>query len=133
MTRFGDGARDCTTRLDRRRFLAVSVAASAATYAGMVVAGPGPAPGIATAPNPHMFPLILAMSLNPSLPLRLLPITESRDADALFASGQADAMLAELLHGGLVGARPVGRDGLGPAMPLHQLLYELQSRPFRSP
>lgn len=96
MTQLVDGARDFTTRLDRRRLLAVSVAASAATYAGMAVAGPRPAPGlgIATAPNPHVFPLILAMSLNPSLPVRLLPIAESRDADALFASGEADAMLA---------------------------------------
>lgn len=98
MTQFGcmDGARDFTTRLDRRRLLAVSVAASAAAYAGMAVAGPRPAQGlgIATAPNPHVFPLILAMSLDPSLPARLLPIAESRDADALFASGEADAMLA---------------------------------------
>ncbi|WP_298744917.1 hypothetical protein [uncultured Brevundimonas sp.] len=96
MTRWVDGAREFTTRLDRRRFLAVGVAASAAACAGMPAADPGSAPGlgIATAPNPHVFPLILAMSLDPSLPVRLLPIAESRDADALFAAGQADGMLA---------------------------------------
>lgn len=50
--------------------------------------------GIASTPNPHVFPLLLAMSLDPGLPLRLIPIAESVKADALFASGQADGLLA---------------------------------------
>lgn len=50
--------------------------------------------GIVSAPNPHVFPLLLAMSLDPDLPVRLLPVAESRESDALFASGDADAMLA---------------------------------------
>ncbi len=118
MTQLVDGERDFTTRLDRRRLLAVSVAASAAAYAGTAVAGHGPGPGlgIATAPNPHVFPLILAMSLNPSLPVRLLPIAESRDADALFASGEADAMLAMTY----VAARK-GLSGAVPDLRLHTL------------
>lgn len=50
--------------------------------------------GLVSAPNPHVFPLLLAMSLEPDLPLRLLPVAESREADALFAAEAADAMLA---------------------------------------
>lgn len=55
---------------------------------------PAGALGIASAPNPHVFPLLLAMSLDPHLPVRLIPIAESVAADALFASGQADGLLA---------------------------------------
>lgn len=50
--------------------------------------------GVVSAANPHVFPLLLAMSVDPDLPVRLFPVAESRDADTLFASGQADAMLA---------------------------------------
>lgn len=64
-------------------------------------AGPTPLPsavpgaiGLVTTPNPHVFPLLLAMILDPALPIRLLPVAEARDADALFASGDADAILA---------------------------------------
>lgn len=50
--------------------------------------------GVISAPNPHVFPLLLAMSLDPTLPVRLLPIAESSEADPLFASGEAGGMLA---------------------------------------
>ena len=81
-----------------RRQLTMSGAAAAlaacARAAPARAAPPADAIGIVAAPNPHTFPLLLAMSLNAALPVRLLPIPESRDADALFASGEADAMLA---------------------------------------
>ena len=50
--------------------------------------------GIVTTPNPHVFPFLLAMILEPDLPVRLLPIAEAADADSRFAAGEADAMLA---------------------------------------
>lgn len=80
-----------------RRHLMVSAAAAALagcareTSRSAAVEG---AIGVVSAPNPHVFPLLLAMSLDPDLPIRLLPVAESREADALFASGDADAMLA---------------------------------------
>lgn len=49
---------------------------------------------MASAPNPHVFPLLLAMARDPELPVRLIPIAESREADALLQSGEAAAMLA---------------------------------------
>ena len=55
---------------------------------------PDGALGIASAANPHVFPLLLAMSLDPELPIRLIPIAEAVEADVLFASGQADGLLA---------------------------------------
>lgn len=80
-----------------RRHLMVSAAAAA--LAGCARETPPKAAvegaiGIVSAPNPHVFPLLLAMSFDPDLPVRLLPVAESREADALFASGDADAMLA---------------------------------------
>lgn len=86
--------------LSRRDVLASTAALAAVTALGgcarrnqsvPVVDG---ALGIASAANPHVFPLLLAMSLDPKLPVRLIPIAESVDADALFASGRADGLLA---------------------------------------
>ncbi|KAF0186661.1 MAG: hypothetical protein FD160_315 [Caulobacteraceae bacterium] len=57
-------------------------------------AAPADAIGVASAPNPHVFPLLLAIARDPQLPVRLIPIAESRNADALLQSGEAAAMLA---------------------------------------
>ena len=84
--------------MPRRRFLAVTAGAAVSGCASL----PGPtgspkgeaALGIASAANPHVFPLLLAMALDPSLPVRFIPLRESADADPLFRSGDADAMLA---------------------------------------
>lgn len=86
--------------VNRREVLVGTAAmAVAATLAGCVrktkmAPVPEGALGIASAPNPHVFPLLLAMSLDPALPVRLIPIAESVEADALFATGQADGLLA---------------------------------------
>lgn len=85
-------------QMQRRGFLGVTAGAVVSGCAGL----PGPmsspegegALGIASAANPHVFPLLLAMSLEPSLPVRLIPIRESVDAEPLFLGGEADAMLA---------------------------------------
>lgn len=79
----------------RRALLATGLAAGAAlTGRGLAHAGGAQAINIAAAPNPHVFPLILATSLDPSLPVKLIAVAESREFDALLTSGQADALLA---------------------------------------
>lgn len=81
---------------DRRNMILGGGAAALVACAGPTTLPP-PAPGaigLVTTPNPHVFPLLLAMILDPTLPVRLLPVAEARDADALFQSGEADAMLA---------------------------------------
>ena len=86
--------------LNRRDVIASTVAVAAVAALGDCTRRPKAVPvvdgalGIASAANPHVFPLLLAMSLDPELPVRLIPISESVDADALFASGQADGLLA---------------------------------------
>ena len=86
--------------LNRRDVLASTVAVAAVAALGGCSRKPKAVPvvdgalGIVSAANPHVFPLLLAMSLDPKLPVRLIPIAESVDADALFASGQADGLLA---------------------------------------
>nr|WP_295106031.1 hypothetical protein [uncultured Caulobacter sp.] len=81
--------------ISRRSLFAAGLAAGAAVGpGGMAIAASSPAMSIAATPNPHVFPLVLAMSLNPSLPVKLLAVAESREFDSLLASGQADALLA---------------------------------------
>jgi len=46
-----------------------------------------------SAANPHVFPLMLALALEPELPLSFTPIRESAEIDLLFRTGQADAFL----------------------------------------
>lgn len=90
------------TSLNRRELI---LAGTAAALAGCSDAKPrrstqsGPdvavdAIGVVTTPNPHVFPFLLAIILEPDLPVRLLPIAEAADADSRFAAGDADAMLA---------------------------------------
>ncbi len=49
---------------------------------------------VAATPNPNVFPLLLAMSENPSLAVNLLPVTTSGAAATELASGAADALLS---------------------------------------
>src|SRR3546814_5018179 len=44
-----------------------------------------------SAANPHVFPLMLAVALEPDLPLSFTPIKESAEIDAMFRNGEADA------------------------------------------
>lgn len=83
------------TAVNRRTLLASGFASGATVGAGgLASAATSQAVNIAATPNPHAFPLVLAMSLDPLLPVKLLAVAESREFDGLLASGQADAMLA---------------------------------------
>jgi hypothetical protein len=83
-------------KLSRRTFAvaAAGVGLAACAPAFRAHATPAGAIGVVSAPNPHVFPLLLAMARDPALPVRLLPVAESREADGLLQSGQASAMLA---------------------------------------
>jgi len=84
--------------IGRRGFLGVAAGAAVSSCAGLPGPTDTPEPegtlGIASAANPHVFPLLLAMSFDPALPVRLIPIRESVDAEPLFRRGEAGAMLA---------------------------------------
>lgn len=82
--------------MHRRTLLigATAACASACARSLQAHAAPASAIGVVSPPNPHVFPLLLAMARDPDLPVRLLPIAESREADALLQSGEASAMLA---------------------------------------
>ncbi len=81
--------------LNRRTFAGAGLLALAAcARVAPAQAAPADAIGVASAPNPHVFPLLLAIARDPQLPVRLIPIAESRDADALLETGEASAMLA---------------------------------------
>ncbi len=80
-----------------RRSLVLGASAAmlgACARATPVHAAPADAIGIVSPPNPHTFPLLLAMHRNPDLPVRLLPVAESREVDALLNSGEAAGALA---------------------------------------
>lgn len=49
---------------------------------------------IVATPNPNVFPLLLAMARQPSLPVTLVPIADGAQIDTTFAAGQGDALLA---------------------------------------
>ncbi|MDR3390670.1 MAG: hypothetical protein P4L77_02960 [Sulfuriferula sp.] len=49
---------------------------------------------IAATPNPNIFPLLVAMADDPSLPVEIVPIADSKGMDAVFKQGQADALVA---------------------------------------
>jgi ABC-type nitrate/sulfonate/bicarbonate transport system substrate-binding protein len=84
-----------TTPLSRRAFAGAGLAGLAACARALPArAAPADAIGVVSPPNPHVFPLLLALARDPDLPVRLLPIAESRDADTLLQSGEASAMLA---------------------------------------
>lgn len=82
--------------LSRRAFTAAAALAGVAACARALpaIAAPADAIGLVSPPNPHVFPLLLAMARDPNLPVRLIPVTESREADALLQSGEASGMLA---------------------------------------
>lgn len=83
--------------MDRRTWMigaSIAAGVSACTRPSLAYATPTDAIAIAAAPNPHTFPLLLAMTRDPDLPIRLLPIAESRDADALLTGGEAAGVLA---------------------------------------
>lgn len=48
---------------------------------------------IVSAPNPHVFPLLIALKENPDLPVKLHPISGGKEIETEFAEG-ADALLA---------------------------------------
>lgn len=82
--------------INRRDLLLAGGAAALAGCAaarGPLVAGRETL-NIVSTPNPNVFPLLLAMTLDPALAVRLLPVREAGDADALFASGDAHALVA---------------------------------------
>ncbi len=49
---------------------------------------------VAATPNPNIFPLLVAMKDDPSLPVEIVPIADGSAINAVFASGKADALLA---------------------------------------
>lgn len=49
---------------------------------------------IAATPNPNLFPLFVALADDPSLPVEVVPIADGAEIDAVFAHGEADALLA---------------------------------------
>ena len=49
---------------------------------------------IVSTPNPNVFPLLLAMSRNHSLPVSLVPVATGTDIINVFSAGQADALLS---------------------------------------
>lgn len=80
--------------LTRRHF---ALGAGAVTAAGVSGVAHGQAVTnvtIASPSNPHVFPLLLAIHLDPSLPVSLRPVIESKDADVMLASGEAHGVLA---------------------------------------
>lgn len=84
-------------RMDRRLVLLGGASAAMTACARSQTLAPVPsdnAIGIVAPPNPHTFPLLLAMARDPALPVRLLPIANAIAADALLNSGEASAMLA---------------------------------------
>ncbi len=49
---------------------------------------------IASTPNPNVFPLLLAMSNQPNLPVTLLPVGTAGDASTALSNGSANGLLA---------------------------------------
>jgi NMT1/THI5 like len=49
---------------------------------------------IAATPNPNLFPLFIALADDPTLPVEIVPIADGAQIDAVFAKGDADALLA---------------------------------------
>jgi hypothetical protein len=49
---------------------------------------------IVATPNPNVFPLLVAMADDPSLPVEIVPVADSKAMDDVFKRGQADALLA---------------------------------------
>ena len=49
---------------------------------------------VAATPNPNLFPLLVAMKDDPSLPVEIVPIGDGSQIDKVFASGNADALLS---------------------------------------
>lgn len=81
----------------------LAAATSVLTACGGGGGAPAPATPAATAPvalrivatpNPNVFPLLLAMARQPSLPVTLVPIADGAQIDTAFAAGQGDALLA---------------------------------------
>ena len=67
--------------------------AESALGAGSDVANGAPLRVVST-PNPNVFPLLLAMSRNPALPVRLIPAATGSDIVDAFSTGRADALLS---------------------------------------
>jgi hypothetical protein len=49
---------------------------------------------IAATPNPNIFPLLVAMADDPSLPVEIVPVADSKEIDTVFQQGRADGLLA---------------------------------------
>lgn len=49
---------------------------------------------VVSTPNPNVFPLLLALARQPSLPVALVPIADGAQIDSSFSAGQGDALLA---------------------------------------
>jgi hypothetical protein len=49
---------------------------------------------IVATPNPNVFPLLVAMADDPSLPVEIVPVADSKEMDDVFKRGQADGLLA---------------------------------------
>ena len=67
---------------------------SSATAASGQTSGSAVTVDVAATPNPNVFPLLLAMSENPSLSVNLIPVSTSGEAATALAAGQADALLS---------------------------------------
>jgi len=49
---------------------------------------------IASTPNPNIFPLLVALSDDPTLPVEIVPVARSTEVDLKFSKGQVDGLLA---------------------------------------
>lgn len=49
---------------------------------------------IAATPNPNIFPLLVALDADPTLPVEIIPVANGADIDLLFTNGKADGLLA---------------------------------------
>ncbi len=49
---------------------------------------------IVATPNPNVFPLLVALAEDPTLPVEIVPVAGGPDMDSLFSSGHADGLLA---------------------------------------
>lgn len=49
---------------------------------------------IAATPNPNIFPLLVALDEDPTLPVEIVPVASGADIDSVFSEGNADGLLA---------------------------------------
>lgn len=78
--------------------------------------------GVASPPNPHVFPLMLALAEDDALPVTFFPITSGSQAAPLFDSGDADVLFVFTYIG--------AKQRLSGAIPDLKLVYPFMWRGF---